>query len=424
MEDALDLRSFSIAIGEGTREASPIVEQSSEDDPRVFVHSLKLGLATFLVSTFYCLWPLRDGFAMNVVWGVLTVAVVFEPTVGAMIARGLDRILATITAAALGIGAHLVARLSWRTTEPILLGIFIFLIVFLATFARFLPGIKGRSYDHRMMLFNVTFCLTTLSGHPEDGVIRVALNRTATIVLGCCIAMSVFTLVFPLWSGKELHELIAADMDALGKSLLGFGIEHLDLFQEHKTFPTSTRAIETLVYFAGWEPGHQEFRFGHPWKKYVTIETLIRRCAYNTQISADTRNGVEELCRTWSVECGKSLREVASALSNMTPPGALVNQHLGDARAASEDLQSILRSAPAEVPSHLISITEFAELISQAVKELTSPLPSQVPRALDDYLERTEKPSPTVISTCVPVATDGSPSNRSPRSPSSSGIKH
>ncbi|KAK8489053.1 hypothetical protein V6N13_094696 [Hibiscus sabdariffa] len=77
-----------------------------QDDPRRIVHSLKVGLAITLVSLFYYFEPLYDGFGDSAMWAVLTVVLVFEFFVGAPLGKGLNRMLATLVAGALGAGAH------------------------------------------------------------------------------------------------------------------------------------------------------------------------------------------------------------------------------------------------------------------------------------------------------------------------------
>ena len=58
------------------------VKQIAEADPRRIIHSLKMGLALTLVSLFYYIRPLYDGFGVSGMWAVLTVVVVFEFSVG------------------------------------------------------------------------------------------------------------------------------------------------------------------------------------------------------------------------------------------------------------------------------------------------------------------------------------------------------
>lgn len=61
------------------------VTKIGEDDPRRIVHSIKVGLALTLVSLFYYLRPMYDGFGQAGMWAILTVVVVFEFTVGTCI---------------------------------------------------------------------------------------------------------------------------------------------------------------------------------------------------------------------------------------------------------------------------------------------------------------------------------------------------
>ena len=53
-----------------------------KDDPRRIIHSLKVGFALTLVSLFYYVRPLYNGFGSLGMWAVFTVVVVFEFSVG------------------------------------------------------------------------------------------------------------------------------------------------------------------------------------------------------------------------------------------------------------------------------------------------------------------------------------------------------
>jgi hypothetical protein len=52
------------------------MKKLGQEDPRRIIHSLKVGLALTLVSLFYYIRPLYDGFGVNAIWAVLTVTVV------------------------------------------------------------------------------------------------------------------------------------------------------------------------------------------------------------------------------------------------------------------------------------------------------------------------------------------------------------
>ncbi|KAL7002324.1 hypothetical protein U1Q18_003477 [Sarracenia purpurea var. burkii] len=97
-------------------------------EPKKVVHCLKVGLALSFVSLFYYLRPLYDGVGGNAMWAVMTVVVVFEYTVGAMLCKSINRLIGTFLAGSLGIGVHWVATQSGETFEPIILGVSVFLL--------------------------------------------------------------------------------------------------------------------------------------------------------------------------------------------------------------------------------------------------------------------------------------------------------
>lgn len=87
-----------------------------------------------------------------------------------------------------------------------------------------------------------------------------------------------------------------------------------------------------------------------------------------------------EIC-LWPGNC---LKEIASAIQKMTRPSALVGIHLANAKAASEELKSLLKSGWWEgadlfeiIPATsiillLIDVVECLPKISEAVDELAS----------------------------------------------------
>ncbi|CAN6270252.1 unnamed protein product [Urochloa humidicola] len=100
----------------------------ARDDPRRVAHSLKFGLALTLVSVFYYVTPLFNGWGDSTIWAVITVVFVMEFTFGATLSKGIYRVLATLVAGILAVGAHLVARLCGEVGEPVVLAVFVFLV--------------------------------------------------------------------------------------------------------------------------------------------------------------------------------------------------------------------------------------------------------------------------------------------------------
>ncbi|XP_048324941.1 aluminum-activated malate transporter 2 [Ziziphus jujuba] len=377
-----------------------------QDDPRRVIHSLKVGLALTLVSLFYYYQPLYNNFGVSAMWAVMTVVVVFEFTVGATLGKGVNRGLATLLAGALGVGAHHLASLSGQIGEPILLGFFVFLQATTSTFIRFFPKIKAR-YDYGLLIFILTFALVSVSGYRDDEILELAHKRLSTILIGgsACVVLSI--LVCPVWAGADLHSLIALNIEKLGNFLEGFGSEYFNkseddqeakddkaFLQGYKSVLNSKAAEESLANFARWEPGHGRFQFRHPWIQYLKVGTLTRQCAYriealhsrlnsDTQVLPEVREKIQETCTKMSTECGKALKDLATAIRTMTKPSS-ADSHVANSTAAAKSLRTLLKSGIWEdadllqvipavtVASLLLDVVNCTEKIAESVHELAS----------------------------------------------------
>ncbi|EXC36055.1 Aluminum-activated malate transporter 2 [Morus notabilis] len=398
-------------------EFSRKLKKLGQDDPRRIIHSLKVGLAITLVSLFYYFKPLYDGFGVNAIWAVLTVVVVFEFSVGSTLGRGLNRILATLLAGGLGLGAHRLATLSGETGEPILIAIFVFIIdptndrsllyaAAIVTFLRFLPQMKAR-YDYGLMVFILTFCLVSVSGYRDDEVIQMAFRRLTTIMAGCFTTVIVCIVICPVWIGVELHKLVVGNLEKLGNFLEGFADEYFQqsyagdsrdksFLEGYKSVLTSKSNEETMasvnLYFtlyiffyplknltkanlARWEPRHGQFRFRHPWKQYLKVSNLSRQCAYKIealhgylqseiQTPQEDRSKIQEPCKIISSECGKALKELASTMKKMIRSSALAQPHITKSKDTLENLKTMLKSGQIWKDSDILEITPAAAVAS------------------------------------------------------------
>ncbi|XP_050231472.1 aluminum-activated malate transporter 2-like [Mercurialis annua] len=382
------------------------IKKVGEDDPRRVIHSLKVGFALTLVSIFYYYQPLYQSFGVSAMWAVMTVVVVFEFSVGATLGKGLNRVMATLLAGALGVGAHHLADLTGHIGEPILLGTFVFLQAVTATFIRFFPKVKAR-YDYGILVFILTFTLVSVSGFRVDEIIEFAHKRLSTILIGgsACVIIAIF--VYPVWAGQDLHNLIAFNLEKLGNFLEGFGDEYFKVpedeeesedqgsfMQAYKSVLNSKSNEESLANFARWEPGHGRFQFGHPWKQYLKVGNLTRQCAYRIEAlygylnddikaSVDVRSKIEEACTKVSIESGRALKELSMAIKSMTYPIS-AHKHIHNAKMAANNIKSLLKSSPWEkiellqviplvtVASLLIDVVNCTEEIAESVCELAS----------------------------------------------------
>ncbi|CAI9760884.1 unnamed protein product [Fraxinus pennsylvanica] len=390
-----------------------------QDDPRRITHSAKVGLALTLVSFFYYFRPLYDGFGQAGMWAILTVVVVFEYTVGGTISKCLNRGFATLLAGALGIGAEYLATLCGEKGEPVLLGILVFILDELfskslnaaaaSTFMRFFPNIKRR-YDYGVLIFILTFSLVAVSGYRVDQIIQLAHQRLSTILVGAttCIVISIF--ICPVWAGQDLHNLAAANIEKLASFLEGFGDEFSrflgdegsvvaskndkSFLQGYKSVLNAKATEESLANLACWEPGHGRFKFHHPWKQYLKIGVLARKCACHiealsgyvnsrTQVSSEFYIKIHQPCIIISLESGKALKDLAAAIKNMVHP-CDAETHVKNSKAAANELKSIIESSSSlatedlqeimptlVVSSVLIDIIKCVEKISESIHELS-----------------------------------------------------
>lgn len=102
-----------------------------------------------------------------------------------------------------------------------------------STFIRFFPEVKAR-YDYGLLIFILTFCLVSISGFRTDEILELAQRRLSTIFIGAstCVIVSIF--VFPVWSGVDLHNLVADHIEKLGNFLEGICFNYLATLKKRK----------------------------------------------------------------------------------------------------------------------------------------------------------------------------------------------
>nr|GMD47815.1 aluminum-activated malate transporter 8-like [Ipomoea batatas] len=399
------------------------VEKIGRDDPRKIVHSAKVGVALTLNSLFYYYDPLYEGFGQSGIWALLTVVFVFEFTVGATLSKGLNRASATLLAAAMGVGAKYLGDLSGDKGEPVVLGILVFILAAILTFIRFIPGIKTK-YDYGVVIFILTFSMVTVSGYRTEQIIQFAHQRLSTVAIGGVTCILISVLVCPAWAGEDLQNLIAANIEKLGNSLEGFGSAYFRfpeaegeesgrakaLFpQDYKSAFNSKASEDSLDLSIGWEFGHGEFKFGHPWKEYLKVGGLGRECASHllvlsgylnadeddlkTQTLLSFKSKIQEPCTRMCSESSQALKDISSAMKTMAQPSPEIQDHLRNSRAAINDLEVVFRSSSlstellseiipcAAVMSILIDIVNCVDKISKSVDELSEKAGFKKPKA-------------------------------------------
>ncbi|GMY30444.1 aluminum-activated malate transporter 9-like [Fagus crenata] len=270
-----------------------------EDINRV-LFSLKVGLAVLLVSLLILFEAPYEVFGTSIIWSILTVAIMFEYTVGATFNRGFNRALGSLLAGILAIVVAELALSAGRIAEPFIIGASIFLIGTVTSFIKQWPSCVPYEYGFRVILF--TFCLIVVSGYRMGTPIKTSMDRLYSIAIGGFVAVIVNVLVFPIWAGEQLHKELVDSFTAVADSLEECvkkyledeGLEHpeflktvLDEFPDEPAYKkcrstlNSAAKLESLASSAKWEPPHGRFQhFFYPWSEYVKVGAVLRYCAY------------------------------------------------------------------------------------------------------------------------------------------------
>ncbi|XP_031473103.1 aluminum-activated malate transporter 10-like [Nymphaea colorata] len=344
------------------------------DDPRRICHAFKVGLALTIVTIFYFMRPLYEGMGGNAMWAVITVAVVFEYTVGGTLSKGLNRAFGTLVAGSLGLGVHYIASLAGDKGEPIILGASIFLLASASTFSRFFPGIKAK-YDYGVLIFMLTFSLVSVSSYREEKLFKLAQERVSTVAVGGSLCLIVSIVICPVWAGGDLHNSIVKNLQTLADSMEGCVEEYFNEEEEgdelktkdtpglqgYRTVLDSKAKEELLANLARWEPAHGRFRFLHPWKQYLKVGTATRACAYcvealnaatNSEYKAPKalRQQLKEPCLKVSSLSSMVLRQLSMDIDSMNRPSS-IEPLIDSANDAVMELYTALKSLPQAHPN-------------------------------------------------------------------------
>lgn len=101
------------------------------------------------------------------------------------------------------------------------------------------------------------------------------------------------------------------------------------------------------------------------------------------QVLPEVREKIQETCTKMSMECGKALQELATAIRTMKKPSS-ADSHIANSTAAAKSLRTLLKSGLWEdidllqvipavtVASLLLDVVNCTEKIAESVHELAS----------------------------------------------------
>ena len=95
----------------------------------------------------------------------------------------------------------------------------------ISTFLRFFPEIKAR-YDYGLLIFILTFAMISVSGFRDDEILELAYRRLSTICIGGAACVIISIVIFPVWAGEDLHNLITLNIEKLGNFLEGMHVHN------------------------------------------------------------------------------------------------------------------------------------------------------------------------------------------------------
>ncbi|CAH2046194.1 unnamed protein product [Thlaspi arvense] len=203
-----------------------------------------------------------------------------------------------------------------------------------------------------------------------DTVIKIAHERFYTIAIGVGICLFMSLLVFPIWSGEDLHKTTVAKLQGLSLCIEACVKEYFEeeekdketsdlsedtIYNGYKSVLDSKSTDEALAMYASWEPRHTRHCHRFPWQHYVKVGAVLRQFGYTVvalhgclkteiQTPRSIRVLFKDPCIRLAGEICKVLSELAASIQNRRHCSPEI---LSDSlQVALRDLNSAIKSQP------------------------------------------------------------------------------
>ncbi|CAI5481086.1 unnamed protein product [Closterium sp. Yama58-4] len=317
-------RSFVISLFDATRLWSLGARQIADirANPKLVSLGVKSGIAATLAAVVCVLEdPIPDLSEIGI-WAVVTVDLVFEPTVGSSLGKGVNRTAGTLLAAVLAFGVnHATPHLG--DVKPLFLAILVFLGSVIPTYYRYRPPFKD-TWSYSFLMMSLTFHILILSGYRHEEKFYYPLARLVMIMLGFTSVGLVHIFILPTYSGDLLHKLVVSRLRLVATELDRCG-ENCVL-ENSSTGSVMTVCSDILFCQADvvkhlsaiqFEPPHGKFFHGYPWKAYCQVLASLQNLALTVITMDSSRHAVFQGYTSLEQDLGAEMRNLLHECSRV-----------------------------------------------------------------------------------------------------------
>ncbi|MCH1919421.1 FUSC family protein [Shewanella sp. A3A] len=202
------------------------------------VHTFKIALALSIVAVINGFWPVP-----HFIWAMVTIVIIMMglPQVGGAIEKSLQRAIGTLIGASYGVLLVIFIEQYWHMMGLLIFGVAV--VCFLNA---------GR-YSYAYLVTGFTMIMVIGDANHDTSE---ALWRTANILIGCVVAVSVSLFVLPIKAKQDWRAQLAKSFSLMAKVLEAHLSEHTDNKAARTQLENTMKAVlaqKKLRFSLEWE---------------------------------------------------------------------------------------------------------------------------------------------------------------------------